>query len=142
MSVLTPVPTVVPTKIPKPTEKPKEDKVVEVPLNKYGLPDFSNHLYLQPQPKDDGTHIIYTFNETQFISIADRPNRPKLLPDNYRFERDMVDGKLSDIITFKKKNSETNKWETLIEEVPYANMGGFSIEYDYYINTIKPLVIN
>lgn len=144
ISVSTPVTTVTPTKTPTPmpTEKPKEKKTVEVPLNKYGLPDFSTCPSKKPFPEDDGTNVYFTFDGVKYISFHNMPNHPKLLPDNYRFERDMVDGKLSDVIAFKKKNPETNKWEALIEEVPYTDMGFLSIKYDYYINTVKPLIVN
>jgi len=136
----TPVPTIALTKAPIPTQPPKEEKPVEIPLNKYGLPDFTNNLSKRPYAEDNGTNTFFTHNGVKYISISSTPNRPKLLPEDYRFEKDMVDGKLSEIITLKEKNPETKIWETLIKEVPYADFGVLVIQYDYYQNTILPLI--
>lgn len=122
-SISTPIVPTTKTPTPIPSQQPKEEKTVN-----------------EPYPQNDGSNTPFTYNGIQYIFIHNPPNSPDLLPDNYRFERDVVNGKLSDIITFKNKNSETNKWETLIENVPYKNMGYFCIQYDYYQNTILPLI--
>jgi len=134
----TPIPTPIPT--PKPTEKPKEDKVVEVPLNKYGLPDFSKVSGSSRPPietKDDVRS--FTYNGKKFIGIIEKPGVRTLLPDEFRFRRTMVDGKLSDVIQLTGKSEK----DIYISEIPYtryASDSDFFIEEEYYRNILLPLV--
>jgi hypothetical protein len=130
-----------PTPVPEiiPNEK-GETEEMEVPLNKYGLPDFSNYDGQRPPKEDDGTNVYFTYDGVKYISIYTFPNHPKLLPPDYRFEIGVENGKLNDIISFKKRNLETMEWDILIEEVPYTHISVMCIRYDYYQNTVLPMI--
>lgn len=111
----------------------------EVPLNKYGHPDFTGWTGLFPKVEKEGTNLFFTYKGVKYICLVESPSMLQIVPENFRFRKPMVNGKIGDIIVFEKKNSETSKWEILINEVPYANMSALFIPYDYYLNTILPL---
>lgn len=114
----------------------------EVPLNKYGLPDFTDYAGEKPILDKSSRIINFTYNGVKFIDLtSQRLWDEGIIPDNYIFSRPRVDGKLQDNIQFIKKDLETNKNIVLIEEVPYAkySIGGYYIPYDYFTNTVLPL---
>lgn len=138
----TTAPTAVPTTTltPIPTEKPKEDKVVEVPLNKYGLPDFSKvSNSIKPSIETIDDMRSFTYNGKRYIGIVESFGGKRILPENFYFRRPMVDGKLSDIIQMTGKNEK----DVYISEIPYTcykGDGDYFIEYEYYQNIILPLI--
>lgn len=113
----------------------------EVPLNKYGLPDFSNYAGEKPAIENDGVNAFKTVNEVKYIRLRNyergNPNNP--FPENFRFERLIENGKFTDKIAFETRDKETKAITMLIEEVPYAYLDDFYVPYDYYLNTILPL---
>lgn len=113
----------------------------EVPLNKYGLPDFTNYTGKKPAIEREGRYYYFTYNGVRYICAENymRGASDNLFPSNYRFEQTIVNGKLSGVIQFAKKDRETRKEIILIEEVPYAKHVDIFIPYDYLTNTILPL---
>lgn len=121
-------------------ESTKEVEVVsEVPLNKYGLPDFTN--YEKPELQNNGEYRFFVYNEEEYIVLSGRPDLPFKLPKPYRFECPIINGKVSFIVQLIKNKEDGT--DILINEVPYAlysDSRNFCIQYDYYINTILPLI--
>lgn len=111
----------------------------EVPTNKYGLPDFSNYKEKPSIETIDG-NVFFTYNDKKYINIIGLRNDKKILPDGYGFWCPVVNGKVSTIVQLTKAPDYT---DVLIDEVPYAlyaDERDFFVLYDYYLNTILPLV--
>jgi hypothetical protein len=112
----------------------------EVPLNKYGLPDFTGWTGSFPKAEREGGYLFFTYKGVRYLCLLEFPSTPRrIVPDNFRFRKPVINGRIGDIIVFEKENSETGEWEILIDEVPYSYMSAPFIPYDYYLNTILPL---
>jgi hypothetical protein len=131
-------PTPVPEIIPNEKGEPEE---MEVPINKYGLPDFSNYTGTEPVLESDGTKRFFVYEGKEYIFLPGIPDLPFKLPDPYRFECPIINGKVSFIVQLVKRGG--GETQVIINEVPYALYKGkrdFCIQYDYYQNTILPLI--
>jgi hypothetical protein len=132
------------TPIPKNSLQREGDVTMnEVPLNKYGHPDFSNVVPNErPKIETDGTYYYFTYNDTKYILVSGGSNEPQLkLPEPYRFEIPIIDGKIHFGIQLIKSD-ETGR-EVIIDDIPYAwyyRASSYCIPYDYYVNTIIPIV--
>lgn len=116
----------------------------EVPFNKYGLPDFSDYKGTRPEMFMRDGRFVFEYDGVEYVDIAG-PNsgvENPLLPERYRFNQTFIDGRLSGIMTLEVIDLETKEITVLIEEVPYAKLSPayYFVSYDYYLNTILPLI--
>lgn len=81
----------------------KMEETPQVPLNKYGLPDFTGWKGDYPPVEIVDTNRFYTYNSLKYISIQKLPDTPKLLPINFRFEKPVINGKIGSILTLEKR---------------------------------------
>jgi hypothetical protein len=111
----------------------------EVPLNKYGLPDFSNYEGVLPEIEVIDGNSFFTYDGVKYIWINATMGQ-RVTPDPYFIQCPIIDGKVSYMLQLAKK---TQLEETiLIDEIPHARYRGkrdFCLSYDYYLNTILPL---
>lgn len=123
------------------TQAKEGDNVSDVPLNKYGLPDFRDYEGEKPAIERDGRYSYFTYNGVRYIRAENylESFKENPFPKNFRFERIVENGKFTDRIEFQKAQGEMWDIITLIEEVPYAYLDAFYLVNDYFINTILPL---
>jgi len=127
----------------EPNEQRKEEVIMnEIPLNKYGHPDFSNiPKEEKPEVETDGTNHYFTYNGVKYIFVTYKYSTIKLkLPEPYYFESPVIDGKFYFGLQLMKSD-ETGK-HIIIDDIPYAwyeYVSNYCIPYDYYINTIIPI---
>ena len=116
------------------------DIVSDVPLNKYGLPDFSKYTGTKPEIEDDGTNMFLTYESERYIKVRLPSDRQQLVVKPFFFRCPIIDGKVSNVLQLVSESQiETN---VLIEEIPftvYSDFRDYYIQYDYYLNTILPL---
>lgn len=135
----------------------KEGDNVSVPLNKYGLPDFSTYTGVKPvlyneshnffnwtdtSICNDGIYKFFEYGEVKYISLTDKLSFKKFLPSGFYFHCPFIDGKVSYVLQLAKRDFETDDQVILIDEIPYAIYGNnrdYYIPYDYYLDTIIPL---
>jgi hypothetical protein len=121
------------------------DNVSEVPLNKYGLPDFSNYTGEKPVIEDDGLDQYFTYEGIKYIRLGRDENRPSMVTRPYGLNDPPIDNEGNRKIILAKTviTEEAEESIIILDEIPYAMYDGFRtyyIPYDYYLNTILPLI--
>lgn len=129
-------------------EQRKEEVIMnEIPLNKYGHPDFSNIPKEQKPPVEtDGTYYYFYYNEVKYIFATGDfiLNIPRLkLPESFSLESPVPvqDGKFYEGLQLYK--SDENGKQVIIDDIPYAwysMASNYCIPYDYYVNNIIPII--
>lgn len=125
-------------------EQRKEEVIMnEIPLNKYGHPDFSNIPKEQKPPVEtDGECSYFIHNEIKYIFVSGMLGTPHLkLSEPYRFECPVIDGKFQFGLQLIKSD-ETGR-HVIIDDIPYAwyyAVANYCIPYDYYVNNIIPII--
>jgi len=117
---------------------------VTVPINKYAHPDFSEVPPDQrPEIETDGEYYFFTYNGIKyiFVSVMYNMSQPKM-PESYRLECPIIDGKFSFGLQLIKYDKSGRK--VIIDDIPYAwyrEAADYCIPYDYFTNTIMPIII-
>jgi len=115
-----------------------------VPLNKYGLPDFTSYSGKKPEIEDDGKNQYITYNGVRFIRLGWDRNHPPMWGSPYFMNDLKTDSEGNRIISLSKAidTEEGSKGIVLIKEIPYLfyDHRHYYIPYDYYINTLLPLL--
>lgn len=123
------------------TEATKGDDTVSVvPLNKYGLPDFSNLGTKDLPPlEDDGKNQYFSYNGIKYIWLGWDEEHQPLIPETYNLWKLAIDDKGTRKIQLSKKNGE--RGVTILDDIPYTKyLWKYFITYDYYINTFLPAI--
>lgn len=121
----------------------KEVSVVEeVPLTKYGLPNFSKYKGERPPIEIEGENMFFAYKGVRYISTRTTDPSKRSLPEGYFYDCPIVDGKIGYDLQVVKKDPDKG-WVVVLDNVPYALHSSdrdYYIEYDYYLNTILPLL--
>lgn len=115
-----------------------------VPLNKYGLPDFRNVAEKdRPAIETDGSVKYFTHNDIKYVKVSNR-----IVPESsLYFFRPLPDtlenGELYYVVQLLKGSRDGTGPVIVIEEIPYAlhsDIDNHYVPYDYYLNTLLPLI--
>jgi hypothetical protein len=127
--------------VPAPTRE--VETMSEVPLNKYGLPDFSKAPKEQrPATEKEGDITFFTYDGLKYIGLRTSIG---LISRPYFF-KEITPSKAGGnyfVTQLAKGTLDGTEPPIIIEEIPYAlhsSNDDYYITNDYYINTILPLI--
>lgn len=128
--------------VPAPTRE--VETVSEVPLNKYGLPDFSKvPADEKPTIEDDGKNQYFTYEGVKYIRLGWDKYHPRMIPYGYYlWNPDIDENNMRKIVLTKTVEQDgESKSITVFDEIPYSpydTSANYYIPYDYYQNTFVP----